>query len=788
MASVTMYPFLTQSELILDNDQRIIPGAKIEVFDPVSNNHVNIYTYDSASDQYVIAQNPVYLDNLSRAQNSYFSDRLVLCMLYKYRGDFADPLSDDDTENWQYVRNWLGSFSSKSLDQGELVTGLSGLKAVDPDIGKVTVVGYWTGDDCEARTYVWNPTSVATQDNGYIVKSDNTDTGRWILQFDGEYLPSTYYGVYPGKEANMNALLTFPAAIGSQLTAPGVYFKIGQYTASTVPLVTQKKLLIDAKTYFSRDQIQCPSVTVVGEPTSPICDFYVNDRSCPVHSSWFNTVRGFWMSNSDHLYIDTTNNNQTNKNIATSVSVTNRTIYGHQRLPQTYSAGAQMIFDGCQFVGDSILGSADMVKFLHFDFRDDIFTGASSNLDFVNNVIVRTAGVNTLELANFKNAMGYVKAVAADGQTVLDLAGRQVSSLNAGSSFKTFRNVQAQSLAVNVDDLVTFDNCRIESLSLTCDSLVSEKSVLNFNNEPVFDSAWFRASRIGGGSHAWTDKNKYIYAEDSYIGINFNTVTDNTTDEQSKIFINCVFQNNTSFYVKKLLMRGCQTNNSVIKIYPYKIDNHYWMACDFDQNVFNNTEPIEFTKKKVNQYGVEQEDPDCYEVIVNWKICNNTFLGNDEGLRCRFWHDRTGTNYGKTFIALTSSITSPVNNFIYYGNSGNCPAENLQGWSFRLMTGDTPVNYIYNSNYTYVRGKYVRCATKLWQGASNKTPDQYKRFKTDSMNQNVIQTAVSNYSTKLNAGLLCYHDSYMSTENGDLFKISIGIHEIDGDYFYIAVS
>ena len=296
MATSTMYPFLTQSELILDNDQKIIPGAKIEVFDPVSNNHVNIYTYDSANDQYVIAQNPVYLDNLSRAQNSYFSDRLVLCMLYKYRGDFADPLTDDDTENWEYVRNWLGSFSSKSLEDAELVIGLSGLKTADPDRGTVTVVGYWTGDDCEARTYVWNSTSVATPDNGYIVKSDNSDTGRWILQFDGEYLPSTYYGVYPGKEANMNALLTFPAAIGNQWTAPGVYFKKGTYNASTTALTTSKKVLVDADTMFTRTSFTVADVNVIGHANHGVCDWIISDvegytSTQTVHSSWFRTIK-----------------------------------------------------------------------------------------------------------------------------------------------------------------------------------------------------------------------------------------------------------------------------------------------------------------------------------------------------------------------------------------------------------------------------------------------------------------------------------------------------------------
>ena len=47
-----MIPFLKQEDLILDNNRQIIPGAKIEVFDPVSNTHVNIYTYDGSNERY----------------------------------------------------------------------------------------------------------------------------------------------------------------------------------------------------------------------------------------------------------------------------------------------------------------------------------------------------------------------------------------------------------------------------------------------------------------------------------------------------------------------------------------------------------------------------------------------------------------------------------------------------------------------------------------------------------------------------------------------------------------
>lgn len=782
-----MIPFLTEKDLVRDNEGRLIPGAKVCVYDPTSNNFVDIYTYDSVNDTYTVSQNPIYLSNESRPQHSYFADRLVLNVLYKYVGNFADPMSDDDTENWRFVRNWLGAFSTtEALGNGTL-HGLSELQDADPDAGNVYVVGYWTDDDCEGRTYVWDPNSVATPDNGYIVKSNNTDTGRWILQFDGEWLPSTYYGVYPGREANMNALMSYPEQIGDEKTAPGVYFKPGDYTASTVAIVTNKKLMIDAGTTFTRDRISANWVEVIGEPTTAICDIAVSDRSCPVHSSWFKDVMKFWTSGSDYLYIDNTDN-FTQKQIRTNVKAQNKVIFGQTRVPQTYSTGAYLILDGCDIQGDKLFSPSDYIRFENIDFKDSWFTGSSANLDFNDKVIVRTVYADTLRLANFKNAMGYAKAIAANGETVLDLAGREIGSLNCGSAFNTFRNVHASSLSVSVEGTVTFDNCRIESLTLSCDQVVAEKSNLVFHNEPTFTGAWFRNSRVYADT-TWTDKDKYAYFEDTYVSVNFNTVVDNETDESNKVFINCIFDNNMSLNVKRLVMRGCKTNNAVIKIYPFKSNDHYWLYADFESNTFNNSEPIEFTKIKLTILGVLQEDPNCYEVMINWRIVNNTFLGNDDGLRCRYWHDRTGTNYGKTFISEPGPSATPTNTVIYHGNSGLCPSETMEGWGFRQLTGDTLITFSGNTNYQYLKDKYVRCATAQWLNSFNKTMSQMKIFPGRfSINQNVLELNSTNGSLAgYNVGLLLHHDSYLSTENGDLFKMSIGIHDPDTDYTYFCI-
>lgn len=683
MSKPIYIPFLTPEDLVQDNQKRLIPGAKICIFDPVSNNPVDIYTYDGANERYVVAENPIYLGAGSRPVTSYFSTRLVLCRLYKYAGQLSDPRLDDDSNDWKFVREWNGAFSQNDVQNDTIINGLEGLQEANPELGKVTVVGYWTDDDCEARTYVWNPTSVAEVDNGYVVGSNSEDVGRWILEFDGEWLPSTYYGVYPGREANINALLTYPAQIGTELTAPGIYFKPGDYSDSSVALVTDKKVLIDATTRFTRNDFTCRWVNVVGEPELPICDFYVTDKSCPVHSSWYKSCIGFWTSGSDHLYIDKVNH-QTNKNIQNTVSVQDRTIYGQNRLPQTYGQNGRLYLDGCSFVGENLFSSDDKLRFAHTDFTDSIFSTSSADLDFADGVIVRSNAINQLRLDNFKNVIGYIKALAADGQTILDLGGRPITQAITilNSPFVKIRNIYSD-YSFSISNGMTYDltceNVHLSEFYFGGRYLDFKDSEVAFGMEPNQCTAvWAYNSTI---SSAWkfTRKDVQWSFERCVVGINFETVTDNETDESLKIFHDCILAENTVLSVKRLEMVGCTTTNCSIKIYPYKtttnsevVENQdiYHLYCWFEDNMFNNSSPIEFTKLKVDQYGQNQEDDRVYDIIVNWTFVNNCFRGNSEGIRCRYWQNRLGNNYNRTFIKMAS-----VDNYVeYLNNTGNCPS------------------------------------------------------------------------------------------------------------------
>ena len=779
-----MTPFISQQDVVRDHHGKLIPGAKVVVVDPTSTNEFNIYTYDSVHDTYIVAQNPFYLDNESRPSQTYFSDRLVQLNLYEYIGDFSDPMSDDDTENWRFIRNWLGSNKTERHIGDDTLHGLSELMDADPEVGSVYVVGYWNDHDCEGRTYCWDATSTATPDGGYIIASNNTDTGRWILQFDGEYLPSTYYGVYPGREANMNALLTYPAQIGTVKTAPGVYFKPGAYTASTVALTTEKKLLVDASTSFTRDYFECNWVNVVGEPDDPIVDFLVDDKSCPVHSSWYRDVRNFWRSGSDHLYIDKTNNNFY-KNIDTTIQVSHATIYGQNRLAQTYGTNGRLKLTGCSFVGDSMFNNTDKITFEYTDFKDEWFSGYSSDIDFTSTVLVRGSSLNTLRLANFKNVIGYIKAITANGETTLDLGGRAINqSINLQTNqFTKLCNIYS-SASITIGTGSSYDlkleNVHCNQFSFNGRYLTVDQSEINFPYEPNMSAIWAYRSKVSS-SYKWTSKSCQSYFENCTVSISYETVTDNISDESFKTFKNCIIAQNCGFYVKRLQMYGCTLNNNSIKIYPYKttadnVDTYHLYAM-FENNDINTAYPIEFTKLKVDQYGQNQEDERVYDCMVNWTFIGNRFAGNDKGITCRYWQHRLGQSYNRVFIAQNTDQA-----IVYKGNVGNCPAETLRGVTITSnQTYTTQTVYIGESTFTYY--KYSSAQRRVMPMASQLTA--YSRGYAMSMvgDMGTLMKYYSwvnspydslTYDMFIQSTWYLYHvDEDNPTENGDFFKMAI---------------
>ena len=654
--------FLSQADLILDNNGNIIPGAKIEVFDPVSNNQVDIYTYDGSNERYTIAPNPVYLNVQSRPEHTYFCDRLVLCRLYKYIGNFSDPRVDDDTNDWLFIREWNGSFTEDTLKNDTIIYGIESLTNANTDLGSVTIVGYYNDYDCEARTYYWDANCTQTPDNGYIVKSNDKDTGRWILKFDGEYLPSTYYGVYPGSEANVNALLTYVDTVGtaSIKTAPGVYFVRGDYKASSVALSTAKKILIDNDSSFTRASISSSSdIKVIGGETNHfITDLYGVKTA---HSSWYKSLQGFLDSGANELIFDKSNN------FTQAPVMTKNTTLHNVHLVNNTNMYAEMGFnnftltlDRCTVDDHLFYPSTSRIYFQNMLVTDRYFyepTIQNIDISYIN------CDNFNLNLCNFDNAEIYLKWMYQKGNTDIDMQGRIVSDIDFAPSLTGLHNCQFNTLTLNDSSKTVFlENCQgilrsvnpanliIYNCRLTLDTnlALTQGGILNIKDSDITGT---------GDIQAGADFALMIAHSTLEPSITCPNVT-NTNAQPYDVIV----KSSTVGVIELKKLEMTNSKASTIKIYGSE-DTKAGNAIGnvkLENNVIDNFGFFTVT-------GFESTVNNC--TFIQTRIVNNTF---NNSFTCPFYvTDSDSKKY--EFISTTGA-----HEYLYKGNHGQCPIDSTQ--------------------------------------------------------------------------------------------------------------
>lgn len=657
-----MVPFLSQDDLILDNNRQIIPGGKIEVFDPVSNTHVNIYTYDGSNERYTIATNPIYLNLQSRPEHTYFCDRLVLCRLYKYIGNFSDPRVDDDTENWMFEREWNGAFTQDTVKNDTIIYGIESLTEANTDLGSVTVVGYYNDYDCEARTYYWDANCTQTPDNGYIVKSNDKDTGRWILKFDGEYLPSTYYGVYPGSEANINALLTYVDSVGtaSTKTAPGVYFVRGDYKASSVALTTAKKVLIDNDSSFTRASITSSTdITVIGGETNHfITDLYGVKTA---HSSWYKSLQGFLDSGAKELIFDQ-NINVTQAPVMTK----NTTLHNVHLVNNTNMCVGWMGFnnymltlDRCTVDEHLFYPSTSRIFFQNMLVTDRYFYAPTvQNMD-ISRINCDDFNFN---LCNFDNAAIYLKWMYQKGNTDIDMQGRLVSDIDFAPSLIGLHNCRFNTLTLNDSSKSVFlENCQGTIRSVNVKTLTINKCKLTIDVDVTLNGGILDIvdSELSGSGTISAGNSYALNIERS--NVSQNITFPNITNPASQNYDIIIDNSNVTgtIEVKKLTMTNSKAGT--VKIYGSVVNPMPVIGnVKLENNVIDDFGFFTVT-------GYEQVVSNC--IFVQTRIINNTF---NNSFTCPFYvTDSESKKY--EFIARV-----PFHDFFYRGNNGLCPIDSTQ--------------------------------------------------------------------------------------------------------------
>lgn len=648
---------------IINQNDTFVAKGKIEVLDPVSTNFIDVYTYNATDDSYTIVNNPIYLNGEGRSEHTYFVKQLAYLRLYKYLGDFSDPRTDDESANWQFVRDWFNSIELNTSTGSNLdVYGLYGLMDADISLGTVDVVGYWTDNDCEKRTYVWDKTCTAQPDAGYVVQSNSTEEGRWILKFDGEYLPSTYYGVYPGHEENVNALLTYPSVVGSNelITAPGVYFVNGNYNGSSVALVTEKKLLIDNESSFTRSSITSSNeITVIGGETNHyITDLYGVKVA---HSSWYKSLQGFLDSGAKELIFDQ-NVNVTQAPVLTK----NTTLHNVHLVNNTNMYAGWMGFnnfmltlDRCTVDDHLFYPSTSRIFFQNMLVTDRYFFAPTvQNMD-ISRINCDDFNFN---LCNFDNAAIYLKWKYQKGVTDIDMEGRLVSDIDYAPSLIGLHNCRFNTLTLNDSSkVVLLENCQGTIRSVNVKTLKIQKCMLTIDvnvtlNGGILDIVDSELS----GSGVFNAGNTFA------LNIERSNVSQNITfpyiTNPASQYYDIIIDNSNvtgTIEVKKLTMTNSKAGT--VKIYGsvgstlpaignVKLENNviddfgFFTVTNFESTISN-----------------------C--VFVQTRIVNNTF---NNSFTCPFYvTDSVSNKY--EFISRTGA-----HDYLYRGNNGQCPIDSTQ--------------------------------------------------------------------------------------------------------------
>lgn len=651
--------FLNQDDLILDNNGKIIPGAKIEIYDPVSNTHVDVYTYDGSNERYVIAPNPIYLNGASRPEHTYFAKQLVLCRLYKYIGAFSDPRVDDDTNNWLFIREWNGAFTQDTVKNDTILYGIESLTEANTELGSVTVVGYYNDHDCEARTYYWDANCTQTPDNGYIVKSNDKDTGRWILKFDGEYLPSTYYGVYPGSEANINALLTYVDTVGtaSIKTAPGVYFVRGNYTASSVALTTAKKVLIDNDSSFTRASITSSTdIKVIGGETNHfITDLYGVKTA---HSSWYKSLQGFLDSGAKELIFDESNNFTQAPVMTKNTTLSNVHLVNNTNMYAKWMGfnNFTLTLDRCTVDDHLFYPLTSRIFFQNMLVTDRYFYAPT-----VQNIDISYINCDdfNFNLCNFDNAEIYLKWMYQKGNTDIDMQGRIVSDIDYAPSLTGLHNCRFNTLTLNDSSKTVFlENCQGILRSLNSANLIIYNCRLTLDTNLALAQGGLlniKDSVITGTGDIQAGADFALMIEHSTLepSITCPNVT-NTNAQPYDVIVKSSIVGNIE--LKKLEM----TNSKAGTIKIYGSAGNTIGNVTLENNVID-----DFGFFSVN--GFESTVNNC--TFVNTRIVNNTF---NNSFTCPFFvTDSEGKKY--EFISSTGA-----HNWLYRGNNGHCPIDSTQ--------------------------------------------------------------------------------------------------------------
>lgn len=664
------------NEPFIDRSTGLPVEGRLTVREHGSSVIIPVYTLEGQD--FVEAENPTLIHG-GYVDASLFTELgLVDLVVERYigaEGMMAIDSPDEDFDQLDIFEYGLDyDFSGLNVVR---VDDMEGLRDADPAIGIVEVKWYSTPGDCVPRTYVWDAAAQNEEDGGYVVRSNSSDTGRWILMWADEVLPCSVYGVTAGEEANMNLLLNYPEVVGSFLlkTAPCVRFLAGTYE-SEVRFSTPKELCFDKGAKFPKATFTCPNIRVFNPSADCIADFEFTGANVTAHSSWFRTANAFLLSGASTLLIDPTNYFD-NAVVKYALSLEGKVIIGANRLPLTYQSNAYIGLQNCTVEGRVFSRTLDYVRFITMAGDKNLITTGTFDPGRI------VEGHHTQydmapDLDWFESADNFV-AVATERKTrmgnaypatVIDLQGRTLSGsfqLNATNGFIGLRNASVNGL------ISAFGaNCNLYNVVGTLNVNSTGCTVSMENSHITFSSAPTGLIQlIAKDSHVVLSGNPGLDTSETAINVSggifqgYLGLSDPYEKSKAVVFNNVRIEGSNAWTLNRLWMMQC--NGDVkIDLIPYEEGGDYLYELNFQKNILVGSGRIWFT-------GVfSQTEPMTqmagHVMFGQCIIVDNGFFGDQAGgvkmLRTHPWQ-------------MTHFMADDPGAWVYEDNIGICPVRKL---------------------------------------------------------------------------------------------------------------
>ena len=761
------------SQTFVDDAMKPLVAGRLTVYKHDSNVLADIYTLEGAD--YVPCANPVRLDEAGRLVASIFTELGVYDVrLDKYNGD--DTFEDFDCYE-------IGIDAMIDQIGRDSVKDVEALMNLDPSVVSniVTVESY------PVRNYLWDPDAIDTPDSGVVVGSDVSPTGRWLLLWESPYLSSAVYGVQDGDTTNINALFSYPEVIGSMNihTPPAIRLLDGNYDLPGY-LVCTKHLALEPNVTFTGTIGLYDDLELFGqdEPRHAIGDFEFVHSGCKACSWWYDNVEDFWFSGADIFVVDDINY-FTDSTLRNAVNLANKVVIGHGTKVSAYANSGKFIVEDSTDIPERFFTPTYDKVSVKGSRGDTLFSEGSWDVGYISQGHMQEFSTDNID-AFLRTKVWYDSMTAKKNQLgglftdTLDFQGRTCNFRPVISLFKDIKNVTfGAGLTLTGSSITDFvlTNVTCGDLMFAGRYLTVYSSIINFSAEPdSMSSMWCYDSRVNSDS-TWSNTSIQVAMNRCFMGISLNRAPDNKVRDALISLVDCTLMDNTVIKSKNLSMRGCTTNNCTIKVYPYydTATSTYKMLVDFVGNKFVSTVPVEFTKLDGGDMGVHDQ---CYDVECNWNIVGNTFLGNTDGIRCRYFTNRSNGNvYNQRFVAAGSD------KFIvnYSGNVGQCPQEDRHGFYLANWNKD-------HETYTIDENNLVYC----YYGASIRAMPVYNYPSTDNV--------YAELRGRMQTARRSLFGIYSWADDGDDFTIGMGhpgTWQIDtrgtqpgdnGDFFNLGLS